>query len=241
MKRGKKGSISIEAALVLPLFIFFLIALTNYIKIMVVYDNVSTAINSSVKTISKYSYLVKATGLKEYSQAISGTPGDAMQNWIDATGIFGGEEVNGLGDAITNFDPAAVDGETLKVMFKSGDFNEASLKLVMVLFDSGLRGSHLSSIDGVLSLGLEGFAESSIKSHFTTGAGGGDFDSIMKNFGVKKNGSEYFDFDGTKVVLAVEPNEITVVVSYKVGYEFLGKEIIFPITQRVTIAPWVGK
>lgn len=241
MKRGRKGSISVEAALVLPLFVFFLIALTSYIKIIIVYDNVSTAINSSVKTVSKYSYLVQATGLREYSETLASTDSkQAMQNWLGVTGIFGGEEVSDLGSAIDSFDPSAVTAESLKALFKSGDFHKASLNFVLVLLDEGLKGTYDSTIDRVLSVGLEGFAESAIKSYFVTGAGGGDFDEIMKGFGVKKEGSEYFDFDGTKCVLGSDPKEITVVVSYKVGFKFLSKELIFPITQRVTISPWVG-
>ena len=240
--RNKKGSISVEAALVLPFFVFLILTLTNYIKIMLVYDNVQTAVNSAVNTISDFSYLASATGLKDASEQLASTStSDAFQDWLKVTGIFGGEEVTDLGSAIENFDPSAVSGESLKELFKNGDFHSATGTLVVVMLNNGLKGDSASAIDRVFSLGMEGFAERSIKNYFTAGNSSSDFNTIMKNFGLTEQSNGYFDFEGTSVVLGDGQPEISVVVNYEYKFKFFTEEVSIPITQRVVAYPWVGK
>ena len=44
-----KGSLSIEAALVIPIFVFFVLTLTNFAKMIMVYDSVQSSINNTAK------------------------------------------------------------------------------------------------------------------------------------------------------------------------------------------------
>ena len=166
----KKGVIAIEAALVLPLFVFLLLALTNYIRLMIVYDNVNSGINSSVKIMSKYSYLAEATGLRAYGEKINTDPKESMKDWVKITGIFGDEDINSLEDAINNFDPSTVTPEALEELFADDDFQSASMTLVMTMLNHGLSGDDYDTVfEGIMSEGLKGFSKSGLRHAFIGG------------------------------------------------------------------------
>lgn len=239
--RGKKGSISIEAALTLPIFIFLLLALTNYFKLMIVYDNVNSGINSSVKIISKYSYLASATGLDEYAKIANKDPKESMNDWIKVTGIFGDGDISSMEDAVKNFDASKVTPSALKDMFESEDFQSASMALVMTMLNHGLAGGGYDTfLDQILSEGLKGFAKSGLKNTFLAGKDDSKYDEVMKTYGIKKQGKDYFDFDGTLCRLGSSDNQITVVANYTYTFKFFNIKVEIPISQRVSVVPWVG-
>lgn len=86
-KRNCKGSMTVEAVLVLPIFIFAFMAfliVTKYIYLQVVLQN---AINQSAKEIARYSYIVtKVSALDFLTQGTS----EQSQQYMDSTNEYVG-------------------------------------------------------------------------------------------------------------------------------------------------------
>ena len=91
MKKSK-GVLTVEAALVVPLFVFFIMYICQFMKIVYVYDTVQTNIYNTAKFINGYSYLAEATKLNNFVDE-SGSLGDLTVEGLitDVQGIFSGE------------------------------------------------------------------------------------------------------------------------------------------------------
>ncbi|MDY4079306.1 MAG: TadE/TadG family type IV pilus assembly protein [Clostridium sp.] len=240
-----RGAITVETALVLPIFIIVLISLVGYIKVLLLYDRVETGLNNSVKIVAKYSYLAKSTGVNDLGKKLNQNPKEVMDNWLDVTGIFGGEEVNSWQDAVQNIDLESV--ENLKNLFEEEEFKEASITLIAVFINQGILGNinddDSNGFNNLLKAGLEAMAKNSIENSVTNG-NKSKLDDVMKIYGVKKNGDKYFSFDGTECFITKENQEeniMTVQVSYECHFDILGVPVDIPIEQRVSIAPWLGE
>ena len=56
MKKNK-GVLTIEAALMIPIFVFSILFMTNFMKIVYVYDTVQTNIYNTAKFVNSYTYI----------------------------------------------------------------------------------------------------------------------------------------------------------------------------------------
>ena len=57
-----KGVLTVEAALIVPLFIFAIIFIAQFMKVVYVYDTVQTDLYNTAKFINGYTYLADITG-----------------------------------------------------------------------------------------------------------------------------------------------------------------------------------
>lgn len=86
MKR-KKGVLTVEAALMVPLFIFAILFMTQFMKVVYVYDTVQTNIYNTAKFANAYSSL---NGKVE--EAVSGKITEIQEIFTNITGDVIGEE-----------------------------------------------------------------------------------------------------------------------------------------------------
>ena len=65
--RKRKGVLTLEAALVVPIFVFLIFFMTQLMKVVYIYDNVQANIYNTARFVNGYTYLAEATGLNDYS------------------------------------------------------------------------------------------------------------------------------------------------------------------------------
>ena len=61
----RKGVLTLEAALVVPIFIFSIYFMMELISIISIYDSIQTNIYNTAKYINGYTYLTKTTGVAD--------------------------------------------------------------------------------------------------------------------------------------------------------------------------------
>ena len=65
--RKRKGVLTLEAALVVPIFVFLIFFMTQLMKVVYIYDSDQTNIYNTARFVNGYTYLAQATGLVDYS------------------------------------------------------------------------------------------------------------------------------------------------------------------------------
>lgn len=65
-----KGSLTVEAALTLPIFLFVILSISFLIKAVYVYEIMEHAIMETAKELSTYSYILTVSGVKEIDDII---------------------------------------------------------------------------------------------------------------------------------------------------------------------------
>lgn len=68
---NKRGSLTIEASIALPIIMTLILVMATLIKIVYLHNQVQYAINESVKEMSTYGYLYSATGIKQLNDSSS--------------------------------------------------------------------------------------------------------------------------------------------------------------------------
>ena len=61
--KERKGVLTLEAALVVPIFVFLIFFMTQLMRVVYIYDTVQTNIYNTARFINGYTYLAQATGL----------------------------------------------------------------------------------------------------------------------------------------------------------------------------------
>ncbi len=65
MEDTNRGSLTIEAAIVLPMFIFVILSIMSLMKLVIAHEIIQHSISESANQLAGYSYVLNATGLKE--------------------------------------------------------------------------------------------------------------------------------------------------------------------------------
>ena len=87
----QKGAIIIEASIVLPVFMFFMMTLLSIAQIAYLQARVSVALDRTAKQIAKYSHIYYATGLGDKLSGESGESSkyfDELAGYLDKVGEF---------------------------------------------------------------------------------------------------------------------------------------------------------
>lgn len=72
IRKGKEGgSVVVEATIILPIFVFAMFFLLNFINLFIVHNRIQFAINSVAHEISAYSYVYSVTGLNEANKKLN--------------------------------------------------------------------------------------------------------------------------------------------------------------------------
>lgn len=69
--KNKEGSLTVEAAVVLPVFMCVVLSLAFFIKVQYIQNNVQYALNQSASELSTYSYLYSVTGMQKVNDGIN--------------------------------------------------------------------------------------------------------------------------------------------------------------------------
>lgn len=139
IRKGKSGTATVEAALILPMVMLAILAVLSIIRITGTYERMQHALNQVAEDMSQYSYLYAVSGLKdkhdawvdktakakeellEQQEAVS-TFYQSLQNVAGNVGSFGnGNTLNaffdtlaGLDDVISSFD--ALSGQVESIL-----------------------------------------------------------------------------------------------------------------------------
>ncbi len=70
-KNSDKGSATVEAAIVLPVFLIVLLSLAYIIRIFYAYNTIQTSLSEVARRIANMSYFYHVSGLKDYSDQLS--------------------------------------------------------------------------------------------------------------------------------------------------------------------------
>ena len=136
--KQNKGVLTVEAALMVPLFIFAILFMTQFMKVVYVYDTVQTNIYNTAKFANAYSSLngkiesVAYNKIREIQEIFTSVTGDVI-------GEDGSNEVSEfIGEVLSNgFEAAgnAVGGKMCLAVLKS-EFNGKEKWLGMSDFDT---------------------------------------------------------------------------------------------------------
>lgn len=120
--RGKSGTATVEAALVLPMVMLAILAVLSIIRITGTYERMQHALNQVAEDMSQYSYLYAISGLKDQHDALVDKITEAQEDLLeqqeavsafyqsiqsvadDASGFGNGDAVNAFLDALTGLD-----------------------------------------------------------------------------------------------------------------------------------------
>ncbi|WP_265446456.1 TadE/TadG family type IV pilus assembly protein [Acetivibrio straminisolvens] len=71
--KKRDGSLTVEAAISLPLFMCVFLSIAFFMKVVYIHNNVQYAINGAANEVATYSYLYSISGLREVNDAITET------------------------------------------------------------------------------------------------------------------------------------------------------------------------
>lgn len=145
LKRNE-GSITIEAALIIPLFLMVILLLTSFVKISIAEMALQESVSETAQTVSHYSYLalVAQNAVKQKSDAfvdaIAGKAGDSLGNneiankLLERVADSGKELIPTTGDALNTFSDGVYEKvvkEKYKSKVGSSDFfSPSSIRIV---------------------------------------------------------------------------------------------------------------
>ncbi|MCX7772728.1 MAG: pilus assembly protein [Clostridia bacterium] len=95
LAKGNKGSATVEAAIVLPIFLMVILTFAYILRVFYAYNTVQTSLTEVARRIGNMSYFYYASGLKDYS--------DKLNNNAQAAGETLNEQKNTLVNAFTSF------------------------------------------------------------------------------------------------------------------------------------------
>ncbi len=105
--KNDAGSVTVEACLVLPVFLIVILSLAYFIKIFYTYNMVQASLSEVARRIGNFSYFYYVSGLKDYSDALSlqaeqaGNELEKQKNTVlDAVGSFN-DTFTGMGQAFS--------------------------------------------------------------------------------------------------------------------------------------------
>lgn len=114
IEKSRKGSATIEAAIILPFFLIVIFSIAYIIKIFYTYNTVQASLSEVARRIGNMSYFYHVSGLKDYADQLdemarqAGTDLEAQKNAvIDAFSAFN-DQITGTGELI---DPTAGPGD----------------------------------------------------------------------------------------------------------------------------------
>lgn len=133
MKKNK-GVLTLEAALVVPLFVFFIMFIGQFMKVVSVYDSVQTNIYNTAKFVNGYTYLAEATKLNNFVDSASPINTKELLNSVQ--GIFSKEttadaEIDKLVNSLLSEGAKALSSEVMIGICNNnlkGEFNENKMK-----------------------------------------------------------------------------------------------------------------
>lgn len=228
-----KGSLSIEAALVIPIFVFFVLTITNFAKMIMVYDAVQSSINNTARQISSQSFYLSSTGLDAVLAKL--TNSDASHNAETTVGLI--KDITSMFSSDNSNLPEVGQSNSSDFYnyFKGirEDFPKYATSSLFAMFDlfSG------NSVQSAMNNYVQGLAKNNLVLDIT---GGSCSPEAFKALGIV-DGEEGLNFAETSCQVSEDDNYIEIIVSYKYnpGNIFFDVDPI-TIKHRAYVVPWMG-
>ena len=252
LRGNKKGSLTLEAAISVPIFLMVLFAVIFFIKYVYLHNMIQNAMSNSVREISSYSYIYSVTGMQEKNdklvdelnkrgalanETITNTTSSYISSKNDLQQIlntFGSMEGNPAG----NFDKIADELSNIQKNIEglNETIEKASEEGPINLFKSMayLLGQDIYEAE-VKATVLEALSRSFMKKHLSFDEE--DYDERLKELMVV-DGFEGLDYSGSR--LFADKKSIELVVTYTIDTKIsFGLLPDIEITQRSTIEGWL--
>ncbi|MBU3112346.1 TNT domain-containing protein [Clostridium lacusfryxellense] len=249
MKRLKtqRGSASIEATVSLTAFIFVIMAIYAIVNFCIVQAKMATAINSTAKEISQYSYMYHALGVQELDTKVTEGKKQALDAYDAISALIENPDVeakagtgDGTGDLAKVIDDKKipVDGELAKMQEAQSAISGAVKDPAAFVKSIGALGASVV-IDKVKShLIAAPIAKGLSQRHF--GETSAEANTYLENLGVV-GGYDGVNFDMSTMLVSGNPQDIQIIVYYNIGMSS-----IFPVDLKITMCQrasaraWLG-
>ncbi|HHV30095.1 TadE/TadG family type IV pilus assembly protein [Acetivibrio mesophilus] len=160
--KKKNGSLTVEAAISLPLFMCVFLSIAFFMKVVYIHNNVQYAINGAANEVATYSYLYSISGLRELNDAATetadeygGTASDHTKQVLeafDALGDISEESVDSFKGLATG-DSTQID--RLKELYEESKISIGSVKDVFGEVKENPRKEFISVASLFFSAGFE--------------------------------------------------------------------------------------
>lgn len=242
-KERDKGSLTIEAALITPIFIFALFGMLQFLGYLRIYDRVQTSVNDVARVVSKSTFILGDIGLDNILTKLQEHDPSMNEKKLLDTSLetFGVAELvdpnfSTAKDKLVERDIANNSNkEFLKSRFKENK-NTFFAQVAFTFMESVIGWNVSGGANGVAQETMTKFIKNVSEGYLEC-----EFDDNLDKYGfVKMSSGKYFDLDGTKLELG-ENDEVEIVVSYRLKLPTIfGKNKSLPIKQRVALKLWVG-
>ena len=240
----KKGVLTIEAAIVVPLSVFTVYFLLCFMNIIMVYDTVQSSINNTANIVGANSFVISESGIADITGSTGGSDPSMGAEIIDSLNniILGNGNMSDLKNQLTTFDANEV-AKFLSSLRSEGDyFKNFMLNITNVFLNLAFSGQiDEKNLNATLSSATMGIAYECLLNDL----GGGNpniktIDKKLDYLGIV-GGIDGLNFDKTNFTIINNP-ELQVIVDYQ--FEIKNPFFNFKpikITQRAVVRPWIGK
>lgn len=232
--KKEQGSITVEATIVLPVFMLAVFCLLNFMNILMLHNKIQFAINASAHELASYSYAYTALNIDDAVNQIE-ADGKPYTSKIDDTS----SQVMDCLNKIQNL------SETKEIQgtAESGKKTVESVKDLLsdpkgVLIGSGYIAAD-AAIYGTKNLVGQISIKGLTKKYLSQGKNSAD--AYLKKYGVKE-GYEGLSFRGTSMLNDSGHKMIDVVVEYDVslaGFDWIISSSKLHVVQRVSVPGWL--
>ncbi len=247
LHKNKKGSFTVEAAIVVPISFCVFITIVYMMKFAYTQNVVQDAINETATKISKYSYVCSVTGLKSsYDNTKSNL--DNKANSFSVSLKETTDAMKGLSEIGGNVEgslDSGVDIDGLKQIFSKGTSDANTIKTTaqnilknpkseFMNFASFVASGALNNLEDKISGML---VKSMTKSYFVQGATSAD--ERLKRMGINA-GYDGLDFSDSTIFADANKRDIDIIVKYKIKIPAPLKVLPeFNVIQRITVRAWL--
>jgi hypothetical protein len=209
----KRGSITVEASIALPVFLCVIISIVSLIKIVYTHEIIQCALIETANEIASNSYLLRISGLQDLDASVREGLDQKAQQFED--------QIQGLSD----LNDVLSSGES----FIDNPIEE--LKSIIAYFARSGYGDIKTEL-------FNPIAKLYMKKYLSSGSGG-DADKKLKALNIQ-NGFEGLDFNKSEY-FENKNDDIIIAVSYRIDLPIPIN--IFPdliIEQRASVKAWLG-
>lgn len=242
IKNDESGAIVVEATVALAVFIFAIFTLLSVVNICYIQARIGSALASSTKEVSQYSYLYYKFGLNEAQAKMNDKNAESRATatqTIDGVGVLmdsfsTGKESVSTGDfqsLINAANTGAEEVKSLTALYK----DQLKDPKQFILGMASLAGEELLE-EGKNKLGqlmCYAFMQKNLVESPTD-----DADRFLRRYKVE-GGLDGLKFNGSSLMAYGKSNEIQMVVTYKIQVvKLLGIDITYTIRQCAKSSAW---
>jgi len=215
-----KGSVTVEASIVFPIFVCVIISIIFLIKAVIVHEIIQHAINEAAHELSAASYLYHVSGLQKVH--------DLVQEGLEKDARLFKEHAQTVLDACSDVTLIGEAGKAIGEALNDPDKEIRSIGSIFAQY--AFESMKTEACIPAVKLFVKKYLETDLKK---------DADKMLKELNVK-DGFNGLDF-GLSSFFKDGNNNIDIVVTYTLDIPVPVKIISgLPVTQRATVKAWLG-